>query len=326
MNISKYIGGRGLAQLAMMSVMMAGMFVTSCGGGNENKATIYRLDSEISHGIMPEDPKALHAAERLFEISRYPELNQFTIGDYAEKPSIREHVKGVESEFTDTERESRALGKIFASMQEQLPEVVIPEVYTIISPFAQSIFVTDSMLYIGLNHYLGPDYEAYEYFPEYVRRLKVRERIPVDVTEALVRTTYPFRPDTEYPQAVQRLAYEGAVAVSVERLTGSTTRDVLGYTPEQYKWLDNNEGQMWRMLAERQQLFSTDGTVIRSLVDVGPHTSVLSSDSPGRSGRYIGRKLVGAYMDNNSGVTIGQLLSPDFYNDPSLLTKAAYHP
>ncbi|MDE6395330.1 MAG: hypothetical protein K2K77_08315, partial [Duncaniella sp.] len=320
--------GGGRVAYTMISPTMLCSLVMSCSGGEERKASIYRLDSEISHGIMPDDPKALHAAERLFEISRYPELNQFTIGDYAEKQSIREHVKGVESEFTDTERESRALGKIFASIQEQLPEVKIPDVYTIISPFAQSIFVTDSMLYIGLNHYLGPDYEAYEYFPEYVRRLKVRERIPLDVTEALVRTSYPFVPATDYPQAVQRLAYEGAVALAMERLTGASTRDVLGYDADQYKWLDNNEGQMWRALAERQLLFSTDGAVIRSLVDVGPHTSVLSPDSPGRAGRYIGRKLVGAYMDNdkNDAVSLRQLLSPEFYNDPALLTKAGYYP
>lgn len=312
-------------RLAFLPVIASGLALASC-GGDENRVPIYRLDSEIPHGILPEDPEALRAAERLFEVSRYPELNQFTVGDYAEKPSIREHLKNVESEFTDVERESVALGKIFTSMQQQLPEVVIPRVYTIISPFAQSIFVTDSLLYIGLNHYLGADYEAYEYFPEYVRRLKVRERIPLDVTEALVRTSYPFRPDTDYPQTVQRLAYEGAVAVAVERLTGASARDVLGYDAEQYKWLENNEGQMWRALAERQLLFSTDGAAIRSLVDVAPHTSVLSADSPGRAGRYIGLRLVGAYMDTNSGVTIEQLLSPEFYNDPSLLTKAGYHP
>lgn len=310
---------------ALWPVMVAGLLAASCDNGGD-RASIYRLDSEISHGIMPEDPKALRAAERLFEISRYPELNQFTIGDYAEKPSIREHVKGVEKEFTDTERESKALGKIFASFQELLPETVIPEVYTIISPFAQSIFVTDSLLYIGLNHYLGADYESYEYFPDYVRKLKVRERIPLDVTEAIVRTSYPFTPNNEYPQAVQRLAYEGAVAVVMERLTGASDRDVLGYDPAQYDWLKNNEGQMWRALAERQLLFSTDGAVIRSLVDVGPHTSVLSPDSPGRAGRYIGRKLVGAYIDNNGGTSLEQLLSPDFYNDPALLTKAGYYP
>ena len=133
--------------------------VTSCGHEEVRKVPIYRLDKELSYGIMPEGQEAMREAELLFENSGYPELNPIILGDYSEKPSIREHLKGVENEFPDTERESAALGKIFASMEELLPDADIPEVYTIISPFSQSILVTDSLLYIGLNHYLGTDYE-----------------------------------------------------------------------------------------------------------------------------------------------------------------------
>lgn len=309
----------------MMLAMAVMPVMTSC-GGDAPEAHIYRLDREIAKGEFPTDSAALRATERLFDISGYPAATPLTVGDYAQKESIREHVNGVEHEFTDTERESKALGSIFARMREQLPGAEIPELYAIISPYSQSIFVTDSMLFIGLNHYLGADYEAYGYFPDYVRRLKVRGRIPVDVTEAIVRTSYPFKAAEDYPQAVQRMAYEGAVAQVVERLTGLSTREVLGYDEAEYEWLERNEGQMWRVLAERQLLFSTDGGVIRSLVDVAPSTSVLSPDAPGRAGRYVGRRLVGAYMDKHGDTPAEQFLSPDFYNSPSLLTEAGYHP
>ena len=326
-NIRYNTGSGKLRLISKWWLAVVGLLcVTSCGHEEERKVPIYRLDKELSYGIMPEGQEAMRAAERLFEISGYPELNPIILGDYAEKPSIREHLKGVENEFPDTERESAALGKVFASMEELLPDADIPEVYTIISPFSQSILVTDSLLYIGLNHYLGTDYELYDYFPDYIRRLKVRDRIPLDVTEAIVRTSFPFSPGSEYPQTVQRLAYEGAVAVAMERLADVSTRDALGYDSAQYNWLEDNEGQMWKVLAERQLLFSTDREVMRSLIDVAPHTSVLSSDSPGRAGRYIGRKLVGAYIDKNGEIPLVQLLSPSFYNNPSLLTKAGYYP
>lgn len=318
---------KNLTRICLMSlaVTVTSGVITSC-GGDAQKANIYRLDREISYGEMPTDSSAIRATERLFEMSGYPHATALTVGDYAQKASIREHLPEVERVFADTDRESEALGRIFASMREQLPKAVIPQVYTIISPFSQSVLVSDSMLFVGLNHYLGTDYEAYGYFPDYVRRLKVRGRLPLDVAEAIVRTSYPFRPATEYPQAVQRMAYEGAVAVAVERVTGRQPREVLGYDEEEYRLLGEKEEQMWRTLAERQLLFSTDGAVIRSLVDVAPSTSVLSPDAPGRAGRYVGRQLVGAYMDKNGGTSIEQLLSPDFYNDPALLTKAAYHP
>ncbi len=289
-------------------------------------AEIYRLDSQLSKGAMPEDSMSIKATELLFQISGYPEATPFTIGDYAGKPSIREHVAGVEAEFADTRRESEALGGVFARMAELLPEVRIPNVFAIISPFSQSILVADTTLFIGLNHYLGPDYSHYEYFPDYVRELKVRERIPVDVAEALIRTTYPFKPSGDYPQVVNRLAYEGAVAEAVMQVADVDEATALGYNNSRYGWLSDNEADIWKTIVGRELLFSTDYAIVRSLVDVAPHTSVISPEVPGRAGRFIGHRLVKAYLKNNPPASISTLLTPSFYESPSLLTAAKYNP
>ncbi len=287
---------------------------------------INRLDRQISYGEMPDDSVAINATETLFQVSGYPHATALTVADYSEKPSIREHLEGVEREFDDMGRESKALGEVFGRMRDLLPQVREPRVFTIISPFAQSIIVADTTLYIGLNHYLGVDYKYYEYFPDYVRVLKVRPRIPVDVAEALVRTTYPFSPDGEYPQTVACMAYEGAVAEAVMQLTGRDEAEVLGYDAEKYGWLRDNEKELWQTIVGKQMLFSTDHAVARSLLDPAPLTSVISPDAPGRAGRYIGHRLMEAYMKNNPSVALEELLSPAVYNSPSLLTSAKYNP
>lgn len=307
--------------MLLTSAVVSGL--SACVDDGES-VEIHRLDQQISKGVMPEDSLSIRATETLFEISGYPYATAFTVADYAEKQSIREHLEAVESEYTDTHRESKALGRVFGRMRELLPAVRVPEVFTIISPFSQSIFVADTTLYIGLNHYLGADYVHYEYFPDYVRVLKVRERIPVDVAEALVRITYPFRPSGDGAQAVARLAYEGAVAEAVMRVTGEDEACVLGYDDDKYGWLCKNEENVWRAMVERQFLFSTDYAVIRSLVDVAPHVSVISPDVPGRAGRFIGHRLVESYVKNNPSVTLEELLSPAVYNSPSLLAEANY--
>lgn len=312
----------GLAVMLSSAVMLC---MSSCGDDDE-PVEIHRLDLQISNGIMPEDSLSIKATETLFEISGYPYATTLTVADYSEKPSIREHVEGVEREYTDTRRESRALGHVFSRMREQLPDVRIPEVFTIISPFAQSIFVADTTLFIGLNHYLGAGYAHYEYFPDYVRELKERARIPVDVAEALVRISYPFKSSGDYPQALARLAYEGAVAEAVMRVTGEDEACVLGYDKDKYRWLCDNEKNVWQAIVEGRMLFSTDHAVIRSLVDVAPHVSVISPDVPGRAGRFIGHRIVDSYLSNNPSVTLTNLLSPSFYESPSLLTSARYNP
>lgn len=313
---------------AMACVVLAAVMSVSCGGGDDDggRADIHRIDLEISHGRMPADSLEARAVERLFEISGYPEVSDPSLRDYAMKPSIRSHVGAVETAFADMERESVALGKVFSSLRQQFPKTEIPEVFTVISPFSQSIIVADSMLYVGLNHYLGADYGPYEYFPEYLRHLKVRERIPVDVAEAIIRISYPYAPSSDYPRVIDRLAYEGAVSLAVMSVSGADEMTVLGYRPEQYRWLRGNEHDMWDAIVGGQLLFSTDVAVMRSLVDAGPHSSVLSPDAPGRAGRYVGMNMMREYVMNNPEVTLEQLLSPEVYKSPDLLTKAGYRP
>lgn len=311
--------------VSMLIALAAFVGLQSCADRGEG-VEIHRIDRKISYGEMPDDSISIKAVETLFEVSGYPQATALTVADYSEKPSIREHLEGVEREFVDTERESKALGEVFGRMRDLLPQMRVPQVFTVISPFSQSIIVSDTTLYIGLNHYLGVDYKYYEYFPDYVRALKVRPRIPVDVAEALVRTTYPFSPADEYPQTVARMAYEGAVAEAVMQLTGRDEDEVLGYDAEKYGWLRDNEKELWQSIVGRQMLFSTDHSVTRSLLDPAPHASVISPDAPGRAGRFIGHRLMKAYMKNNPSVALEELLSPAVYNSPSLLTSAKYNP
>ena len=310
---------------AVIILLMMGWGVSSCTGGH-HPIVIHRLDRQISKGMMPDDSLSIKATELLFEISGYPYATGLTVADYSEKPSIREHLGGVEREYADMSEESIMLGGVFERMRELLPEMRVPEVFTIISPFSQSIIVADTTLFIGLNHYLGADYVHYEYFPDYVRVLKERDRMPIDVAEALIRTSYPFHSDEGYPTVASRLAYEGAVVEAVMLVTGESEARVLGYDDNRYGWLCENEKDVGQAIVGRQMLFSDDFAVIRSLVDPAPHASVISPEVPGRAGRFIGHRLVKAYMDNNPDVDLQSLLKGAFYNSSSLLTLAKYNP
>lgn len=312
-----------MSAMLMVGLMMYGM--CACSESYEPIA-IHRLDRQISKGFMPKDSLSIKATELLFEISGYPDATDLTVVDYSEKPSIREHVESVEREYDEMHDESVALAGVFARLESLLPETRVPEVFTIISPFSQSIIVADTTLFIGLNHYLGADYRYYGYFPDYVRVLKERARIPVDVAEAIIRTTYPFNPTGDSQSAADRLAYEGAVAEAIMRVTGEDESYVLGYDDEQYRWLCENERNLWQTIVGRQLLFSTDYAVIRSLVDVAPQTTVISSAVPGRAGRFIGHRIVKAYLQNNPESDVSSLLRESLYSSPNMLMSAKYNP
>lgn len=188
----------------------------------------------------------------------------------------------------------------------------------------RSIVMSDSCMLIALNHYLGKDFPGYSHLPEYMRATKNAEQIPFDICEALIANRYPYKHNEE-STVLSRMLYEGAVIVAKTRLLPySDPAKCMGYTDEQLTWLSNNRANIWKKLVAGNLLYSTSKADVESIVCPAPYTLPLGSDSPPRAGRYIGYTIVMSYLQNNSVTKLPQLLSPAFYDNPSILIEAAY--
>lgn len=223
-----------------------------------------------------------------------------------------------------TDSLEQALGIIFGKAEALGLNLTPKRVYAVASPYNQTVVTADTLMFIALNHYLGPDKEFYAYYPDYIRRLKSQERIGTDVAEASVTAQYPFKPDSDFPTVIQRMAYEGAVIEAVMQMTGTDEREAAGFTTDDYRWLEENELQAWRSMLGRDMVFSTDPELVEGFVRPNAVTSVLHHESPGRAGRFIGHRIVRKYLERHPSTPLSQLLSPDFYNSPSLLSEAGY--
>lgn len=206
-----------------------------------------------------------------------------------------------------------------------LPNVTFPShIYGAVIPYEQSILVADSIVVLGLNHYLGADYEGYGQFDDYRRRLKESNRIVYDVAEALVRVNYPFAADSE-STAYSRIVYEGMIVWGIKSLIdGADLASALGYTQEQVRWAEDNEKRVWRKMIQDNVLYSTDPAIALRLVEPSPATSIINPLAPGRIGRYIGYKIVENYFANNSACSLEDLLVGEFYKSQQMLVDAKY--
>lgn len=220
------------------------------------------------------------------------------------------------------EQEFAAARKI---LSECLPEVEFPsEIYGVITPYRQSVVTVDTVMIIGLNHYLGADYEGYESFgPE--RKQKTPERMTVEAVGAMVMGQFPFRSDDG--TLLQMMLYDGAVIAAVSKaLPDKDIAALLGIDDEAANRLRKDEREVWRALAEKGLLFSTDGSVNARLLMAADNSDRLYPGCPGRAVRYIGWRIVESYMNHHSEATLSDLLKPEFYNSPDALRQAAYNP
>lgn len=227
----------------------------------------------------------------------------------------------VEERFPDLDPIELALGQMAARLAAELPDFTMPALVAVVSPYNQSVILTDSAVLVGLNHYLGAEHPAYSGFPEYVARLKTPARLPMDVGEALVRRRYPFA-GSDDATLLSRMLYEGAVA----RAVADSPAEALGYDGDELEALRKAEPVMWQQLAERRMLYSTDPDIAARMISPAPSTSILGSGLPGRAGRFIGWEITGAYLDANRDATVADLLDPSFYMADDALLKSRYRP
>ncbi len=246
--------------------------------------------------------------------------------DYVLSPAFTVFQPDVERYLPDLSEIEALLTETKVEINTLLPNIEFPiYIYGVVTPYSQSIVMSDSIMLLGLNHYLGADYPGYKgYVDDYMLKLKSSDRIVYDISEALIYINYPFR-DTLGATVLSKMLYEGAVVNALLSVVPKVTLSmVLGYTQEQMKWANDNESKIWEILTLNDILYSIDANVISRLVMPAPATSIISQDAPGRLGRYMGYRMVESYIKKHPDVTVEYLLSPDFYASTKSLIESDF--
>lgn len=283
------------------------------------------------------DYPKLDSGERKDFISQYHDVitllpsieseRDSSIIKYSSSRGVSRFTADIMTRFTMQDSIDNILNQVIINLRNTLPDTKARKVYGIVSTYNQSIILNDSILLLGLNHYLGSDYPGYEYFDRYLRLTKTPDHLPYDFTEAIIKTDYPYQPTVERPDLLSRMLYEGAVLFIINAIMPqSHDEELLGYTEADFEWLKKNERELWDELVQRRLLYSTDPLTATRLIDPAPHSSILNNEAPGRAARYIGYRIIKSYMANNSPTYLGGLLSPKFYCSFSTLLNAAYNP
>ncbi|MCM1389092.1 MAG: hypothetical protein NC216_02010 [Bacteroides sp.] len=295
------------------------------------KESIERFDTLVAEYTTLDSIKKAEFRERYADaisfITKGGSGNQDSaIEAYTHHKAMRMFGSDVKERFTMTDSIESILGEIKHNLSVELPDAKWKRIVGVISTYNQSVIMTDSTLLLGLNHYLGSDYPAYSYFEPYQRAVKTPRHLPYDVAEALITNIHPFNPGNE-STLLNRILYEGAILSAVNDVVpGNDVAESMGYNSDEWKWLSENETEMWKALIDRNLLFSMDQAAVERMTRQAPASSILHPNAPGRAGRYIGFRIVQSYRKHHPEKSLEWLLSPEFYNSPTALIDSKYTP
>lgn len=230
----------------------------------------------------------------------------------------------VDSIYAGIEDIESALGAILSNATAEGLRIPEYDYAAVVWGRPQSIVRNGNVVMIALNHYLGADYPGYSHWAAYRRTVKIPEMIPYDLAESLVAMQYPFSPEGD-ATALCRMLYEGALTEAKMRLVrNADIRHSLGYDVSQMEWLEEYETRIWNELAAKKIIYDTDPSVAGLLVSPSPSTPLVNGNCPGRVGRYVGYRIVRAYLDRYPDTSLEDLLSPLFYDSAKTLLESEY--
>ncbi|MDG2498425.1 MAG: gliding motility lipoprotein GldB [Flavobacteriaceae bacterium] len=234
--------------------------------------------------------------------------------------------KAVDSVFQNFSRTESEIFDFYQHLKYYYKGLKTPRLITVLSDvdYRNKVVVTDSIVLIALDTYLGVDHEFYASFYDYIKQNLNKDQIVSDLATAYAeRLIYQPKRST----FLEEMIYFGKQLYFKDLLIPfKEDYEKIGYLPEQYEWAQDNEFYIWQYFVENELLYETDRKLLTRFIIPAPFSRFnleLDSESPGRLGQYIGWKIVKSYMENNTSplVKMLQMEATDIFKNAKFKPK-----
>ncbi|MBP9791318.1 MAG: hypothetical protein KBF92_09255 [Bacteroidia bacterium] len=213
--------------------------------------------------------------------------------------------------FGDFSEEKEELTQAFKYYNYYFPDKPIPAIITLLSAFSYPIVCDSLNLGIGLDMYLGKDYRYYftlePPLPNYLRVQMEKQNVVCDAMKGWAMSDYQI--DEASARVIDMMISEGRIVTFLEYvLPDEEDAKRLGFTQAQFEWCEKNEKLLWSFFVDNKLLFSADPNIMSKYTNDGPTTSAFPKESPGNIGKYIGWKIVSAYLKKHPKMELKQLM------------------
>lgn len=285
--------------------------------------TVERFDKLFAEATVKDLPKLKKNYPFMFA-ETYPDRFWFSkIEDTLQKQIFKE----VEKTFKNFEETELEIESLVNHIKYYFPEFKTPRFITTTSyvDYRNKIFLTDTIVLISIDTYLGSNHEFYQSIPKYISANLSKEQLVVDLATKYAEK-YIFQEAKK--TLLDEMIYFGKQLYFKDLIIPFKTQaERIAYTEEELNWAMTNENYIWRYFVERELLFSTDSKLPSRFINPAPFSKFyleeIDTDSPGRLGRYIGWQIVRAFMSQNN-VTLKELLvmnTEDIFNNSKFKPK-----
>ncbi|MEP2670789.1 MAG: gliding motility lipoprotein GldB [Cyclobacteriaceae bacterium] len=211
--------------------------------------------------------------------------------------------------FGDLSELKNELNEAFTNLKYYYPNFEPPKVKTVITGLESDIYVSDSLIIIGLDYYLGPGARYKPNMYDYMLR-RYQKNFIVPSIMLLYGIDDQFNKTNLEDRTVlaDMISYGKTYYFAKQMLPCVPESVFIGYTQEELEGSRSNSDLIWKRLVEDEVFYSTSHLIKQKYVAERPKTLEVGEKCPGRIATWVGWEVVKKYMDQNESVTLPQLM------------------
>jgi hypothetical protein len=263
----------------------------------------------------------------IFRRSEYPDDSVFIREIHARmtNPYIDTLLAETKRVFGDQSELKREFESAFRNLKAYYPDIKLPVIRTVISGLDTDMFMSDSLIIVGLDYYLGKGAKFRPQMYEYLlRKYDPEDIVPsvmlvYGIDERLNKTSLKDK-----TVLADMIAYGKSFYFAKRMLPCVPDSVLISYTAEEIRGSRKNQDLIWARFIESEVLYSTSHLVKKDYLGERPATLQVGEKCPGRIGQWVGWQIVEKYMSHHPNVTLQQLMATE--DAQMLFQESRYKP
>ncbi|MCO5229958.1 MAG: hypothetical protein M9958_02255 [Chitinophagales bacterium] len=268
----------------------------------------------------------LQAVLEIADTSQSQDYTTKIMDDFIHHPqmvSLNDTVQLLMKDFGKYEKE---LHGMLSKYHHYFPNKPMPQLVTFTSQFGPKSFYFEPYLGVGLDLYLGHNFIYYPSvgLPGFIIRRLEPQYISTDAAFNLIQDMKE-EPLKRGAKLLDMMVYYGKIYyISNQLLPKREIRDFFYYTPQEWKWCEDNEKEIWSFFIDGEWLYNSLYVNYSKFINDGPTTMGMPQGAPDRVGRWVGYQIVKRYMDKHSNTSLEDLMKIE--SGQEFLNASKYKP
>jgi len=230
----------------------------------------------------------------------------------------------VEAIYPDVSFLQNQLNTAFTYLQYYYPNQPVPRVKTIVSGFNADLYISDSLLIIGLDYFLGPKAKFQPTnMPQYIQ-----QRFQKAYITPMILLLLSQRYNANNPEATSLLAdmiyYGKSHYFARHMLPCSHDSLFIWYSSRELEEVRQNDHIVWANFINNELLYITSAQEKQKYLGERPNVYEMGPACPGRIGQWVGWEIVRAFMESHPQVRLQELMKMEQAN--TLFSESEYKP